>query len=218
MYGSTYWDYQLRAGYQGIVIGYDINDGENYLNVNVDQEDGYLFINSIIGNTGQYGQWYFGYTPTELKPEQLCFKWANEQDRILGESLVTSLPSCPCSKAQALYDWRFLFAYWIGLSSDPNCATLLFSRMQSTIECCYDEDDGSLIIGPKKRGTVKLFNPLFHPAEYRDQDKVPYEQCCNGSQRCQIFYKHRPSHDCDLYEKPLIGIGLHETKSCITNG
>ncbi len=195
------WDTERRQR-QRIAIGYDARDYVNYLNVELPSMNDFLMIDDVTGNTGLPGEWYFDFSSpdTGTNFEQLCLEWSKQQTSNAADYFSNlSLPSCPCTWWQARRDWRFWFAYYWGYSSQPNCATLLFSRTQSTIECCYSWSDGSLLVGPNEGGTYKLYNSLFHPEEYYTEDLLPYEYCCRLSGRCSTYYQHRPSDDCSNY-------------------
>lgn len=202
IYGETNWNIQRRAPWQRIVVGHDGRDYINYKNIEFESNANYLNIDNTMGNSGQLGVWYFDYNSQEsqVNSESLCVEWSIRQATINAE--FESVPSaCPCTRQQARRDWRFWFANFWGLSSRPNCATLLFSGQQSTIECCYD-DDGSLIVGASDGGSYLLYNPLFHYLNYTLEDASPYRYCCVDSERCQLYYKHRPSDDCSAYDAP----------------
>lgn len=187
-----------------VVIGHDPKDYTNYHNVALPPGTQYSVMDKIIGNTGELGQWYFNFTSdSETNSEQLCLEW-DRRERLKIENFEThfsGLPSCPCTRRQARRDWRFWFASFWGLSSRPNCATLLWSRRQATIECCYG-DDGSLLVGPSTGGSYLQHNPLFSFRGYFTEDRTPYQQCCEKSERCGLFYTHRPSDNCSNYIPP----------------
>lgn len=186
-----------RQFWPRIVIGHDNKDYVNYKSIRLSRQQ-YLRIHSVQGNTGLAGEWYFNYTAQgELDSAKRCLQWAQRQDGNTSASFE-GLPSCPCTRQQARRDWRFWFGYYWGLSARPNCATLLFSRRQSTIECCYD-DDGSLIIGAKDGGSYLLNNPLFRNQQSVLEDRQPHRHCCEDTELCGQYYHHRPSDDCSKY-------------------
>ena len=189
------WNRESRR----IVIGYDAKNYIDYLNV--DASDDFTTIDTLTGNTGSVGEWYFQLTDpdSDINFEKECFKWVARQDEDVFEEYFEGLPSCPCTWFQARRDWRFWFAWRWGLSSGPNCGTLIWSRRQSTIECCYD-DSGALLVGGKSGGSYKLYHPLFSNREYITEDKQPYEHCCQFSKLCSLFYTYRPSDNCSGYD------------------
>lgn len=193
--GGINWDREHRR----IGIGYDAKDYVNYLNV--DNSEDFIIIDSITGNTGNAGEWYFKLTGSgnEINFEQECFKWVTRQKEDTFQRYFEGLPSCPCTWWQARRDWRFWFGWRWGLSLGPNCATLIWSGRQSTIECCYD-DSGALQIAGISGGSYKLYHPWFSNKQYIIEDKQPYEHCCHFSKLCHIFYSHRPSDNCSRYE------------------
>lgn len=182
------------------MVGYDAKNYVNYQNVELTGTDDYTDIDSSIGNTGKPGEWYFLLTdPDAINSEQECFKWATRQDNDIFEEYFDGLPSCPCTQSQARRDWRFWFGWRWGLSSGPNCATFLWSRRQSTIECCYDSS-GGLLVGGVSGGSYKLYHPFFSNRQYITEDKIPYENCCLLSDHCSMFYTYRPSDNCSEYD------------------
>ena len=195
LYDEASWDLRRRF-WPRVVIGYDAKDYSNYENVQLSSNQ-YLRIHEFQGNTGRTGEWYFNNTsPGETNSAGLCLKWSQRQVNMT--SVFEGVPSCPCTRLQAWRDWRFWFGYYWGLSARPNCATLLFSRVQSTIECCYD-DDGSLIVGANNGGSYLLYNPLFLHQQNAREDRLPHRYCCEDSKLCQLYYEHRPSDDCSNY-------------------
>lgn len=207
---NTYAFYLYQPGgfsarlpsWRRVVVGYDAKDNRNFHNVELLSAQ-YSMIDAAVGNTGEMGQWYFNFTTSilEADSEQLCMEWARRQNTNVLERQFSGLPSCPCTSGQARRDWRFWFAHFWGLSSRSNCATFLWSRRQATLECCY-ENDGSLLIGPSSGGSSLLYNPLFFFRNYFQEDRLAYQYCCVDSQRCDLYYAHRPSDDCSTYTPP----------------
>ena len=186
------------------MIGYDTRDFLTYHNVELDSQQDFLSIHTIVGNGGRTGEWLFNFTVQEedTTSEMRCLMWARRQQNI-NMSVFISLPvnSCPCTLRQARFDWRYWFVFNWGLSSRPNCAMVLFSRSQSTIECCYD-DFGALIVGANEGGSYQLYNPLFNHLDNYREDFQPYRHCCVMSRRCNLYYQYRPSDDCSEYIPP----------------
>ena len=193
----------LRS-WQRVVVGYDARDFTHYQSVDLQSRDEFLRLHEMTGNTGRVGEWYFDLNSPveEISAEQRCLVWAKRQQQNTS-AILSSLRvnACPCTQQQAWRDWSFWFGYFWGLSSRPNCATVLFSRSQSTIECCYD-DNGALIVGPSQGGSLKLYNPLFFYQENFLEDLRPYQDCCIDSNRCRLYYAFRPSDDCSAYTPP----------------
>ena len=182
-----------------IVIGYDAKNYISYLNV--DGSKNFIEIDTLTGNTDSEGEWYFQLTDgdDDTNYERECVKWANRQKKNVFEEYFEGLPVCPCTRQQAWRDWRFWFGWRWGLSSAPNCATLVWSGRQSTTECCYD-DSGALLVGKSAGGSYKLHHPWFSNRDYITEDKQPYVYCCQLSDHCSMFYTHRPSDDCTGYD------------------
>ena len=173
----------------------------NYHTVELGSRQRYAQIHNLLGNTGRVGEWLFDFSARlDDYAELRCLAWSRRQRE---NSIVPSqLPRCPCTIRQAFFDFRYWFGYFWGLSSQPNCATVLFTGTSSTTECCYDWLTGALIVGPNNGGTYKLHNPLFQYYQYRLQDFLPYQDCCVESNRCDLYFRHRPYDDCSLYAPP----------------
>lgn len=198
LYNDTNWNVSLSSS-RPVTIGYDAKDFINYDRVNLPSQNDFFIINDIRGNTGRNAEWYFNFTSREnTNPYRLCRRWSHEQ---IGSYYVPSSLSCPCTYQQALLDWRFWFGYFWGVSSQPHCATFLFSQRQSTTECCYDSN-GTLIVGPNGGGSYFQYNPLFYYQQHFLKDHLPFEYCCIESRLCQLYYNHRPSSDCNSYSPP----------------
>ena len=187
---------------RSVVIGYDAKNYIDYDNVALDSTE-YLNIDMIMGNTGYEGQWFFELvSDTVQSPIEQCLIWARSQPKDLN---FDDLGSCPCTRQQARRDWRFFFGHNWGLSSRPECATFISwrrRRNQISLECCYDDASGALIVGPRNGGTYKRYSSLFNPSQNYLQDILPYQQCCIDSDYCATYYMHRPSDDCSGYVAP----------------
>ena len=185
--------------WQTAVVGYDAKDLRNYFNLNLPSQQ-LVMLHNTEGNTGRIGEWHFNFTslPGQVTAEQRCVNWARRQR---GQLIVISsirVRHCPCTRSQAEMDWRFWFGYFWGLSSSPNCATVLFSGSQHTLECCYDRF-GALIVGPPEGGSYKLYHPLIFNEEYYREDLMPFSDCCVNSRRCRLYFTFRPYDDCSRY-------------------
>lgn len=197
-----YEDFTLRLPWwQRVVIGYDTKNFINYRNVDLGSRSEYSMIHNVVGNTGRMGEWLFDFSaPVADSAELRCLAWSRRQTA--GNIVQSALPRCPCTLRQAFRDRRYWFGFYWGLSSRPNCATVLFSRSSSTIECCYDWSTGGLIVGPNNGGAYQRYNPLFFFFEHRIQDYLPYQDCCVNSNRCNLYFQHRLYDDCSAYIPP----------------
>ena len=181
------------------MVGFDAKDINNYYNLNRPVQE-LVLLHSVEGNTGRLGEWYFNFTlpPGQATAEQRCLIWARKQTELIDISSLR-VKSCPCYRSQILWDFRFWFGFALGLSTHSNCATVLLSGSQHTLECCYDQF-GALIVGPKEGGSYKMYNPLYYYQEYKQEDVMPYFDCCLGSRKCDLYYLNRPYDDCSQYE------------------
>lgn len=183
------------------VMGYDAKDLQYYFNLPMPDIPN---LHQIPGNTGRTGEWHFNFTspPGQATAKQRCLNWATREDSKAMIDLSTLLVKhCPCTLQQLQFDWRFWFGYLWGLTTSQNCATVLFSGSQHTLECCYD-DDGALIVGPREGGSYKRYNPLFFNQDYYQDDLLPYYDCCEESSLCRLYNYYRPFDDCSQY-RPL---------------
>ena len=193
LYNDTTWNSSVS---HPVTIGYDARDFVNYNRINLPGQSIYR----VEGNTGHVGEWYFNFSLSEggsENPDKGCYKLSYHED-INGYRNIPSHLECPCTRQQALFDWRFWFGYFWGISSRPNCATFIFSQLQGTTECCYDSN-GLLIVEQRYGGSYFLYNPLFYYQEHLLRDRLLHEHCCVNSRLCQLYYTHRPSSDCRRY-------------------
>lgn len=199
LYNETSWSRQT----QSIVAGYTAADYNNYMNIEFTAPRSLLQMAEEVGNSGQIGQWVFDLTPSSDMMddgEQACLQWAAEQE---SRGLwYTTLPACPCSRAQAFWDWRYSF-FW---GSGENCAVFVQGSLTSTTECCYDGRTGALLVGPPNGGGYRFFNPITSRKGFEEEDTfVPRRYCCQQSNLCEMYYKYRPSDDCSRYRPVPIG-------------
>ena len=130
--------------------------------------------------------------------ERKCIEWANEQEN--PDKWTAGLPSCPCSRQQANRDWRYSFHH----GSRTNCSLFIASSEQSTVQCCYNHD-GALFTDTSMGGSYLLYSSLFYSSEYEENDRIPYENCCVGSDNCELFRTYRPVDNCSRYTAPIPG-------------
>ena len=88
--------------------------------------------------------------------------------------------------------------------------------MSLCYRCCYDGNPNSvfsaflsspeltpIINSGKQRGSILSTDPVYYPDElyqlYRERDEEGYKQCCLLFDKCDVFYRRRPSQDCTGY-------------------
>ena len=194
-------NFTLQTYHHPTVVGYSAGNLTTYFNAELTSTQ-ILNIDKVLGNTGANGQWMFNVSPTlseKEKIEEKCLQWVSEQED--HGDWTNNLPDCPCSKLQANRDWRFSFVR----SSDESCAFFVATTSQHGLECCYD-DNGALLVGPKEGGRYHYYHSLFYPNQHEESDSRPFSQCCEETENCELFYKHRPSPNCSVYEPPTPGI------------
>lgn len=182
-------------------MGYTAGDLTVYHNQEVAD---YRELDEEKGNMGRNGEWAFEVTGTFANSsEGLCILWANGQDDSEGAWCLNH-PPCPCSQAQATSDWHFSFDH----TSRTDCAVLIASNQQSSIECCYD-DQGALVLNEAGAGSCQLYDKFKFPTKNGEEDSDPYQDCCVSSRNCSLYFKHRPSKACDGYLPPTTGMDFY---------
>ena len=139
-------------------------------------------------------------TITGSQAEESCLQWVRGQELLSNDWLGDIPLSCPCSLSQATSDWRFNFDN----SSRTNCAIAVVTRSQHGLECCYDTS-GSLLVDTEASGSYHYYHSLFYPEEHLISDSRPFQDCCVESNNCVLYYKYRPSSNCDEYQPPTPG-------------
>ena len=141
-----------------------------------------------------------------------CLEWYRSDLNIYGTSLIAridqSLPSCPCSFFQALFDFSLFFTFVANKTS--LCFRQRFPRfffedrfISATRECCYSLDGstfGALLTETQNGGSL-LFDILNESLQ--QNNRVPQQECCApGVGLCDLYYERRPSDDCRSYRPP----------------
>uniref|UniRef100_A0A1X7UXG1 AMOP domain-containing protein n=1 Tax=Amphimedon queenslandica TaxID=400682 RepID=A0A1X7UXG1_AMPQE len=183
------------------VVGYTAADFINFQNVHYANPS---TLDTTLGNTGTaVGQWLYDVSPSTItgsQSEESCLEWVRGQELLSSDWLRDVPLSCPCSLSQATSDWRFNF----NNSSRNNCAIAVVTRSQHGLECCYDAL-GSLVVDTEASGSYHYYHSLFHPEQHLLSDSRPFEDCCVESNNCVLYYKYRPSSNCEGYQPPTPG-------------
>ena len=162
-----------------------------------------MTLDVAVGNGDAVGQWVFNVgpatTPTN-EGEESCLAWAREEEASGDDWLSDISLTCPCSRSQAVNDWRFNFAN----SSGPNCGIAIVTGSQHGLECCYDTA-GALVVGTADGGSYHYHHSLFYPRQHSVSDSVPFTKCCVQSSNCYLYYRYRPASDCTGYQPPAPG-------------
>ncbi|KAI6647919.1 Sushi domain-containing protein 2 [Oopsacas minuta] len=120
---------------------------------------------------------------------------------ILEQMPVDILP-CPCNTTQAKTDKYFNQEppvepfYHPGVDS---CFRSVPSAYGSSEQCCYNSD-GSLNLVSDGAGTSDTFSPEVSTIKHYVFDVLPWFVCCRMFERCDYYYKYRPSDDCSTYK------------------
>ncbi|XP_070545876.1 mucin-like protein isoform X2 [Ptychodera flava] len=149
-------------------------------------------MDEVIGNsTGQRGRLAFDLNvPGQYNPNIPCYDWyKNRPD--LSQYIRASEP-CPCSLQQARMDPRY------EVMNRSFCAGSLFWKAGTRQQCCYDEfmlDDSTstgLLTGTPRGGTIMV--------ESMEDFRVKgFQECCQRSDYCHLYYSVFPSDDCSRY-------------------
>jgi len=133
---------------------------------------------------------------------------------------------CPCSLYQAWRDRRFRWDWAYHYNDAPvdvQCYILIpLRRIRKVVtinvprtnaiinvkavwsqRCCYSvqfNDYGSLMEGPRYGGHLHLTNNPGINGFLTDEEA--HRACCVESNRCELFYKKRPSDNCQGYRPP----------------
>ena len=187
---------------------------------------GMYSLDDKAGNTGVLGRYFWRIENNIVKnAREKCFTWALVQENVnflyWHNKLVRQdwRMACPCSVRQAWFDRRF---FWDWRSSWPKmCFRSRSSRIFShyspnmgfvtiamTQLCCYSTrwpgDWGSLKIGPPDGSRVKV--EVFYGQNHVEEvftDLQAYKYCCVDIPLCNLFYRYRPSDNCDYYVPPI---------------
>ena len=78
-------------------------------------------------------------------------------------------------------------------------------------QCCYNQNNGRLKIGPPSGGSVQRYSLRKDPIKYAIFDFLPRTLCCSGNlfDNCDAFYEKRPSDDGSGYLAILPGMYVH---------
>ena len=152
-----------------------------------------------------------------------CLDWFKE-DALRDPNLLTQASSadpCPCNFFQAIFDSRYRFdfvAYYSSIyKARVYCFVSRFPAADLYQRCCYDLSPDSpsagfvlwiftpVVKSGRQRGSILSTNPVFSSQSsetyqlYKERDEEGYVQCCHLSDKCEQFYKRRPSQDCSGY-------------------
>ncbi|KAI6645950.1 Mucin-like protein [Oopsacas minuta] len=159
----------------------------------------------------------------EINPAELaCIRWFSNDLTINSHLPVTAASAfpCPCNFFQAIVDARYRYDFVARSTGIYNfnvdCFVSRFSVSGNFQRCCYDFSSDSnsasflssleltpVINSGNQRGSILSSNPVFYPSEsyqeYKERDEEGYVQCCSLSNKCDLFYRRRPSQNCDRY-------------------
>lgn len=180
------------------------------------------------GNTGVLGRHFWRIENNDAEDgRQKCLKWTSLHESLdfLSEyNMKVRLDrrmACPCSgSGQAQLDRRFIWDWWNSwpkwcFRSRLSINLELYSRDKGILTftlkqlCCYSTqwpgDWGALKTGPPDGGRleVEVFNQRSLRVEEVLTDQEAYKHCCVDTPLCSLFYKYRPSDNCDLYVPPI---------------
>ncbi|KAJ0067219.1 hypothetical protein NL108_013075, partial [Boleophthalmus pectinirostris] len=209
-YGDMLWGPGQRQHHNALV-GY--TDGTNtHIEPTVPADN-------IFGKGGRYrpNQW----TGTLGKPGELvydlsnpsgansdsrikCQEWALKQPD--ASEWASGLPSCPCTKTQALGDMSFIQEV---LDQTDRVAALrlqryggvgghvfrsVLSNAYGSGKRCVYELEGDLLTGYSER-----YFTATERQRHIDEDLLPFQWCCIDSPLCDLYLRQRPLDRCQGY-------------------
>lgn len=140
------------------------------------------------------GTWFFRLEENtgRIDGKERCIEWyKGEKDH---RKFTEHLEPCPCTYRQALWDERF------GMDPEERhriCAYTVFESVHRWgQECCYERSSGALIKGYPDGGTARK-NYLRGKRTMKENG---YIYCCTYSNMCHLYYKRRPTNNCDGYK------------------
>ncbi|XP_047458169.1 fibrillin-1 [Mugil cephalus] len=159
----------------------------------------------VIGTMGNLGQLVYDLTgPSGSDPKIRCKAWAAKEPDPAGWTKV--LPSCPCTRTQALEDLSFMQD---ATDPDPRVKelrgqrwggtgghifqSLLPNKHGSGKRCVY-EPDGPLVAGYNERYFTEQ-----SAQKHIDEDLLPFQWCCIESPLCHLYLSKRPLDRCQGY-------------------
>ncbi|XP_008274757.1 fibrillin-1 [Stegastes partitus] len=209
-YGEMNWGPGLRE-YHDALIGY--TDGKLTVKETTDSPEN-LFgpkgryrphqVNGTLGKLGQLVYDLTGPPGSDVDPGFKCQAWAMKEPDPAEWTQV--LPSCPCTRTQALEDLAFLQD-----TADPGPTAKrmrgqrwggarghIFRSLQSNRDgagkrCVY-EPDGPLLAGYNER-----YFSGSSIQKHIDGDLLPFQWCCIDSPLCHLYLQKRPVDRCHGY-------------------
>ena len=182
------------------------------------------------GNTGLTGSYFWRIDNSDVgKALERCLSWARFQYKIhflyWHERFVKWdwRMACPCSGWQAWWDRRF-FWNWRKYSWPDWCfesrrskwiwfyiSGKAYGYLRMKQLCCYSTDWqnwASLKTGPPDGSHVETQLYYYHHRwvwnrdQTVDNDQQSYKYCCVDIPFCNLFYRFRPSDNCQWYRPP----------------
>ncbi|XP_068760013.1 mucin-like protein [Montipora capricornis] len=199
------------TNYRGLpVMGWNAGDDNgNLFNYKRSETVGMESIDSLVGNTGIIGKWFFRLENSKGEQDaiQKCLRWFKNQPD--PASYTDAVEPCPCTLRQAFFDERF---QWI--APEAPFTYCVYTRFPSAAnrgrQCCYhtrfDTRFGALIVGYPDAGVIHRYHKLASKSLYlkhQFSDVLGFKYCCVQSKLCGRFFKKRPSEGCENYIPPV---------------
>ncbi|XP_029962393.1 fibrillin-1 [Salarias fasciatus] len=161
-------------------------------------------LNGTLGKSGQLVYNLTGPTGSEAAPETRCQAWAMKQPDPAG--WIKDLPSCPCTRTQALEELSFLQdtadlsskvqmlrgQRW-GSAAGHVFRSVLSSGKGAGKRCVYELD------GPLLAGYNEAYFSEHSKQRHIDEDLLPFQWCCIQSTLCHLYLDKRPLDRCQGY-------------------
>ena len=203
---------------KSVVVGYNAGNYRSYYNHEASTTDAVFDIDATLGNVpnvrGKYVFRVDSDAAAVVVGNRECLAWYKDEVlplpsisiSVSGASLPLelelepSLPSCPCTFFQAIFDARFRFRHRDG---NIFCAYLSFPDVEyREVTCCYEL--GGLVFDSILSGLSRLSrrNAFFESRLYVQDDLQPEQWCCRDSTLCHLFREKRPQLTCEHYVAP----------------
>ncbi|KAL8624629.1 hypothetical protein ACOMHN_045164 [Nucella lapillus] len=150
---------------------------------------------TVVGNTGNSGVWFFPLSDVVDNPAQKCQNWylAELPQVAAYTQALSSLPPCPCARGVAAIS-RTLSNHE---TDEEDVVCFRTPRgFQDARVCCYRNSTGGFLQTQPQAGSYLRFHPDVNINEYELKDELPKEYCCFDSDFCDKFYTVRPISTC----------------------
>ncbi|KAM3822634.1 sushi domain-containing protein 2 [Vipera latastei] len=152
-----------------------------------------------------------------------CQQWDRKEEGL--PNFLAEIPDCPCTLAQARADsGRFHTDYGCDLEKGSVCtyhpgavhcvrSVQASPRYAAGQQCCYDASGAQVLTGDSLGGSTPDRGHDWGAPPYQKPPRIPgfshwlydvlsFYYCCLWADRCDLYFKHRPSSGCQRYRPP----------------